>query len=90
MARARYKIKNNFQINDVDLKGVIVVDLGPCAFGGRTATKGKKLLKGDSTHRKFKFEDAKVAKKLGISKSLATFAIVNEHIGTALEKLPKG
>lgn len=87
--RTRYTIKGNFRINDKDLKGVVVVDLGPCTGSGRVASDGTKILKCELTHRKFRFEDLKVATDLGLSKELATFTLEEKYIGVFLTKQKK-
>ena len=88
--RTRYTINGNFKINDKDLKGQIVVDMGPCTFSGKTPTKSRPILAGDLTSRKFKFLDPKVAIELGSPKNFATFTLSENHIATFLTKLDKG
>ena len=69
--RDRYTVTGNMAVNGQSLKGVVLVDSGPCGFGGHTTAKdGSKLLKKDLSFRKFKFEDPKVAKQLGLPKTL--------------------
>ena len=73
--------------NGKSLKDITVVDMGLCAYSGITKNKdGKKLGKSDLTHRKFKFENLKLGKELGLSKSLMEFTLIPEHITIFLTK----
>lgn len=83
-------INGNFKINDKDLKGQIVVDMGPCTFSGKTPTKSRPIQKSDLTERKFKFLDTKVAIELGSAKNFATFTLSEKHVNMFLSKLDKG
>lgn len=71
--------------NGVSLKGVILIDLGPCGYSGTTKTKdGKKLPKSDLVFRKFRMEDPKVFKDLGLPKTLSEFTFCKQSIKTFL------
>ena len=86
--RDRYVISGNMSANGKDLKGIILVDLGLCGFSGATTTKGgKKLLKSDMVYRKFKFEDPKKGKELGLPKTLTEFTFSPNSIPMFLTKL---
>lgn len=85
--RDRYIISGNMSTNGKSLKDITVVDMGLCSSSGTTKTKdGKKLSKNDLTHRKFKFENLKLGKELGLSKSLMEFTLSPEHMAVFLTK----
>jgi len=85
--RDRYVISGRMSANGKDLRGIVVVDLGPCgASGGTTNRDGKKLLKRDLTHKKFKFEDPKSGRELGLPKDLCEFYLRPEHVSVFLTK----
>lgn len=84
--RDRYEITGNMSANGKDLKGVILVDLGVCGYKGNTTVNGKKLPKGDLRYRKFKFEDPKVGRALGLPKELMEYIMLPEHVSVFLTK----
>lgn len=85
--RDRYVVTGNMSANGKSLKGVVMVDLGLCGATGNTKTRdGKKLLKSDLKYRKFKIEDPKVGKQLGLPKSLWEYVFRPEHVTVFLTK----
>jgi hypothetical protein len=85
--RERYVVTGNLSANGKSLKGVVMVDLGICGASGLTTTRdGKKLLKGDLTHRKFKIADPKVGRDLGLPKSLWEYTFLPAHVSIFLTK----
>ena len=73
--------------NGKSLKGIILVDMGPCGHNGKTTTDaGKKLLKSDLKYRKFKFENPKQGKELGLPKTLTEYVFLPKHIPVFLTK----
>ena len=88
--RDRYEVTGNMSANGRSLKGVVFVDMGLCGSNGATTTKdGKKLSKNDLKYRKFKFESPKVAKELGLPKTLWEYVFRPEHIPVFLTKQPE-
>lgn len=83
--RDRYLVTGNIRLNDVDIRGVILVYIGPCGYAGVTKQKdGSKLLKNDLKYSKFKFEDPKVVKDLGLSRSFNEFSFTENEVSTFL------
>lgn len=83
-ARPRYTIIGNWKFNDFDLKGQVVVDLGPCSSGGKTKTdSGKAFLKRELTHHLLRFEDKKWLKSTSIP--TATLTVETARMDTVLE-----
>lgn len=81
-------ISGSMSANGKDLNGIVVVDMGLCGYGGSTTNKdGKKLLKSDMVYRKFKFEDPKKGKELGLPKTLMEFTFLPKHVSVFLTKL---
>lgn len=74
-------VTGNVRVNGISLKGQVLMDLGPCSFSGEKAR-----LKGDRTHRKFKFEQAKDARALGLPKDLYEIMFAENHVSTFLTK----
>lgn len=74
--RDRYTITGNMSANGRSLTGLTVVDMGPCGFSGATSTKdGERLRKSDLTYRKFKLENPKEGRSLGLPKDLWEFTL---------------
>lgn len=85
--RDRYTITGDLLVNGKSLAGMVLVDLGPCGFAGKTVSKaGEKLLKSDLTYRKFKIEDAKAARSLGLPKTLWEFSFSPQSVAVFLTK----
>ncbi len=88
----RYVVTGNVTANSVSLKGVVVMALGPCTWDGRTPRGGKNPVKIPSTqltHLKFKFEDMKQAKSMGIPPDLAFLCFKKDLVGKFLTKKTK-
>lgn len=85
--RDRYEITGNMSANGQSLKGIVVVDHGPCGYAGCTTAKdGSKLSKKDMYLQKFKFEDPKAGKALGLPKDLMEFHFNKKDISVFLTK----
>lgn len=83
--RERYIITGPLTANGVSLTGTVLIDLGPCGYAGKTKDKdGKSLPKKDLKYRKFRFEDVKSAKTLGINKSLTEWSFSEHQIKSLL------
>lgn len=74
----RYIVTGAMSINDVDLRGVVLMQLGECTWDGSKRSKGSKMAKAQFDHYLYKFEDMKEAKRLGISNSLASCITVKK------------
>jgi len=84
--RTQYKITGKFTINDKDVNGLIVIDLGPCFQSGELPTKTRKLLANAPKLHKFKFAEWRALKALGLSKTMLEFTMLEDHMGMFLTK----
>lgn len=58
---------DTYRVNDVNIKGWRLIEIGVCSLSGNTKQKnGKRLPKADQTHVLFRFEDPKAKKLLGL------------------------
>jgi len=74
-------VTGNYRVNGIDLTGLILMDMGPCTGNGAKAT-----LPNDKTHRKFKFEQVKAARAIGVPKHFYELTIADNHISLFLTK----
>ena len=74
-------VTGDYRVNGVDLKGQVLVDMGACTHSGARATKS-----GDKTHRKFKFEQVKEARSIGVQKHFYELTLAEIHVSAFLTK----
>lgn len=74
-------VTGRFAVNGIDLKGQVLMDMGPCTMSGTKAR-----LKSDQTHRKFKFENLKEARSIGVPKHFYELTIAENHVSLFLTK----
>lgn len=74
-------VTGNFKVNGIDLRGQVLMDMGQCTGSGNKATQ-----KRDKTHRKFKFEQLKEARSIGVPKDFYELIIAEDHVSFFLTK----
>lgn len=83
--RDRYTITGNMSANGRSLVGLTVIDMGPCGYAGVTSNKdGERLRKSDLVYRKFKFENPKEGRALGLHKNLWEFTLSPDQVSVYL------
>jgi len=79
--RDRYVVTGDYRVNGIDLKGQVLVDLGACTHSGTSSTK-----EGDETYRKFRFEQVKEARLIGVPKHFYELTLAEDHVPAFLTK----